>query len=283
MSGNGHKQGVLAVGACLTFAMGFLYGMSSWESPAYGQRVTPGGQQLTTVPTDKPNLTGRWAPETCGPDGATCPFVVADQKFTDWAEGFMATWDDRVSPRYDCVQATMPSLAADPYSFAIHQLGPRVIFEYEKDDITRTAWLVGEGYEQYSHTEPTPYDYYLQGHSHAYYEGDTLVVETMKYDFNPDGLEDYGGVPSSQLKRTVERYTREVNDPSTPEDDRLILEMLVEDDLVLEQPIKFRFEYSYQAEPLILPYACQLDRAREHVEYADPEEGTALRDFGGIE
>ncbi len=262
-----------------------LFSALGYMSPLLAQQVDPGNKQLVSVPRDLPDLTGQWAPETCGPDGATCPFVVADQEYTEWAEAFMATWDDRVSPRYDCVQATMPSLAADPYSFAIHQLqlGGRIIFEYEKDDITRTAWLVGDGYDHYHHTEPTPYDYYLQGHSHAYYEEDSLVVETNKYDFNPDGLEDYGGVPSSQLKYTMERYTRDVNDPSTPKDDRLILEMHVEDSLVLERPIEFRFEYSYQEERLILPYACQLDRAREHVQFADPSQGTSLRDFGGIE
>jgi hypothetical protein len=270
-------------GAALGIGTVLVVGIVFGATPGWAQRVDPRHAQLTTVPRDRPDLTGQWAPETCGPDGATCPFVVADQEYTAWAESFMASWDDRVSPRYDCVQATMPSLAADPYSFSINQLGGRVIFEYEKDDITRTAWLVGEGYEQYVHEEPTPYDYYLQGHSHAYYDGDTLVVESSKYQFNPDGLEDYGGVPSSQHKYTEERYSRDINDPSTPEDDRLVLEMRVEDDLILEKPIEFRFEYSYQEQPLILPYACQLDRAREHVQYADPKQGTSLRDFGGIE
>jgi hypothetical protein len=269
------KAAVVGLASSLT-----LWG---WSAVVLGQRVNPRHEQLTTVPSDRPDLTGQWAPATCGPDGATCPFVVADQEYTPWAQRFMQYWDDRVSPRYDCVQASMPSLAADPYSFAIHQFAGRVAFEYEKDDITRTAWLVGKGYEQYEHTEPTPYDYYLQGHSHAYYDGDALVVESTKYNFNPDGLEDYGGVPSSQHKHTVERYTRDINDANNPKDDRLVLEMWVEDDLVLEKPIEFRFEYSYQEAPLILPYSCQLDRAREHVKYADPKQGTSLRDFGGIE
>lgn len=234
------------------------------------------GEQLPPAPSRKPpDLGGTWSPESCGPDGATCPFVVADQKYTEWARNFIAIYDDRISPKYDCVQATMPSLAADPYNFAIHQMADRVIFEYEKDDIIRTAWLMGPGYEAFAHPEPSPYDYSLHGHSHAWYEGDTLVVETKKYLFAPDGLEDYGGVPSSQLKRTVERYTRD--------DETLILEMYVEDPLVLVEPIEFRFDYSYSDAPLILPYGCQLDRAREHVEFADPESGTALRDFGGIE
>jgi hypothetical protein len=209
------KAAVVGLASSLT-----LWG---WSAVVLGQRVNPRHEQLTTVPSDRPDLTGQWAPAT------------------------------------------------------------RVAFEYEKDDITRTAWLVGKGYEQYEHTEPTPYDYYLQGHSHAYYDGDALVVESTKYNFNPDGLEDYGGVPSSQHKHTVERYTRDINDANNPKDDRLVLEMWVEDDLVLEKPIEFRFEYSYQEAPLILPYSCQLDRAREHVKYADPKQGTSLRDFGGIE
>jgi hypothetical protein len=82
-----------------------------------------------------PDLTGRWAPATCVPDGATCPFDVDALPLTRAGRNLMAAFEEPLGPKFDCVQATVPSLLADPYRWALHQLTDRVIFEYEKDDI----------------------------------------------------------------------------------------------------------------------------------------------------
>ena len=42
----------------------------------------------------------------------------------------------------------MPSLIADPYSFAIRQTVDRVVLTYEKDDIVRAVWLAGHGHPE---------------------------------------------------------------------------------------------------------------------------------------
>ena len=75
------------------------------------------------------------------------------------------------------------------------------------------------------------------------------------------------------FKRVTERYRRE--------GDRLYLRALTEDPLILEEPIYFEFEYLAGDDPLILPYRCELDQARFPTQYADPEKGTSLADFGG--
>ncbi len=235
-------------------------------APSTAQDEFPPG--LPSGPAPAPDLTGRYSPLTCAPNGANCPFIVADLILTAVGQKMWDGYEEVIGPKFDCAQATPPSLFADPYRFAIHQLTDRVIFEYEKDDIIRTVWLTGWG-----HPEPGAYDASWQGHSIGWYEDDTLVVVTDRYQYDPHGIEDFGGIPSSTLKRVTERYRRD--------GDRLHLQALTEDPLILEEPIYFEFEYLAGPEPLILPYRCELDQARFPTRYADPEKGTNLADFGG--
>jgi len=215
-----------------------------------------------------PDLTGRYAPLTCAPNGATCPFNVDELKLTAVGQKMWDAYEEIIGPKFDCAPATPPSLFADPYRWAIHQLTDRVIFEYEKDDIIRTVWLEGWG-----HPKPGPYGMSWQGHSIGWYEGDELVVVTDRYMYDPHGIEDFGGIPSSTLKRVTERYARE--------GDRLHLKVLTEDPLILAESIYFEFEYLAGPDPLILPYGCELDQARFATQYADPAKGTNLKNFGG--
>jgi len=217
-----------------------------------------------------PDLTGRWAPVTCVPDGETCPFRTDELALTRAGRNLLAAFEEPLGPKFDCVQATVPSLLADPYRWAVHQLTDRVIFEYEKDDIVRVVWLTGWG-----HPEPGPYDASWQGHSSGHYEGDTLVVVTDRFLYDPTGLEDLGGIPSSTLKRVTERYTRA--------GDRLKAEVVTEDPLILEEPVEFAFEWVRGDAPLILPYGCALDQARQAVQHARPDQVPNFRSSGQSE
>lgn len=131
-------------------------------APSAAQDEFPPG--LPSGPPPAPDLTGRYSPLTCAPNGANCPFIVADLKLTAVGQKMWDGYEEVIGPKFDCAQATPPSLFADPYRFAIHQLTDRVIFEYEKDDIIRTVWLTGWG-----HPEPGPYDASWQGHSIGWY------------------------------------------------------------------------------------------------------------------
>lgn len=214
-----------------------------------------------------PDLTGRVALVTCVPDGATCPFDVDALPLTRAGRNLVAAFEEPLGPKFDCVQATVPSLLADPYRWAMHQLTDRVILEYEKDDIVRTVWLEG-----WDHPEPGPYGASWQGHSRGRYEGDTLVVVTDRFLYDPTGLEDLGGIPSSTQKRVTERYRRE--------GDRLIADVTTADPLILERAVSFTLEYVYGDEPLILPYGCALDQARLPVQHGTPDSVPNLRSSG---
>jgi hypothetical protein len=174
------------------------------------------------------------------------------------AIGFRDAFDEVLAPKYDCVQATSPSLINDPYNFAIEQLDDRLIFRYEKDDVVRTIWLEGHG-----HPTPGVYDFYIQGHSVGRYEKGSLVVETTRFTFDPIGLDDMLNVPSSTQKRVVERYWRD--------GDTLYAHVVTEDPLFLLEPIEMSFEWQHTETPLILPYGCDPDIAKIQLELLPPK------------
>jgi hypothetical protein len=48
-----------------------------------------------------PDLNGKWFPDHCIPDGATCPFDIGALDLTPRAVKFAAEFDEAVSPKYD--------------------------------------------------------------------------------------------------------------------------------------------------------------------------------------
>ena len=89
-----------------------------------------------------------------------------------------------------------------PYGVEITELPDlkRVyIFDIGGPHTFRTIYLDGRGHPK--NVSPTYY-----GHSIGWWEGDTLVIDTV--GFNESFWLDRGGLPSTEQMRTVERLTR---------------------------------------------------------------------------
>ena len=195
-----------------------------------------------------PNLTGIWARTGRAVTPGELPLNARGIALRE-------AIDESLAPMYDCVPATIPHILGDPYNFEIRQQRDRVIIKFEKDAVTRTVWLEGHG-----HRPPTNNDYALQGYSVGRYDGRQLVVETTKFTFDPGGLEDKPPMtPSTTQKKTVERYSRE--------GDKLTVDVLFEDKLVLKEPVRFKFEFLPTKEALVEWPECDADQARAPLNY----------------
>ena len=199
------------------------------------------GAQSPGSSAEIPDVSGIW--ERRGTIGPVDPV-----RLTARAIGFREMFDEVLAPRYDCRPATAPVIIRDPYNFAIEQQPDRVLLRYEKDDVVRTVWLEGHG-----HPKPGPADFSMQGHSIGRYEGDSLTVETTKFDFDPNGHVNSGNVASSTLKKVTERYWRM--------GDRLRAEVVTEDPLILLEPYRFTYEWGRIATELAR-YNCVPEEAR---------------------
>lgn len=223
-----------AVAALVALAAGYLPTGLQAQAPAASAAI--------------PDLTGIWA--------RTGRAVTPEQLPLN-ARGIALreAIDESLAPMYDCVPATVPHILGDPYNFQIEQRPDRVIIRFEKDAVTRTVWLEGHGHPAASNN-----DYALHGYSVGRYEGRQLVVETTKYTFDPGGLEDKPPMtPSSTQKKTIERYSREGN--------KLTVDVVLEDRLIIKEPVRFKFEFLPTKEALVEWPECDAEQARAPLNY----------------
>ena len=224
--------GAAAVAVALAGAVGYL----------------PVGLGAQAPAAQVPNLSGIWARTGRAVTPEELPLNARGIALRD-------AIDESLAPMYDCVPATVPHILGDPYNFQIEQLPDRVIIKFEKDAVTRTVWLEGKG-----HRAATNNDFALHGYSTGRYENGQLVVETTKYTFDPGGLEDKPPMtPSSTQKKTVERYSRQ--------GDKLTVDVVLEDRLIIKEPVRFRFEFLPTKEALVEWPECDADQARAPLNY----------------
>jgi len=215
--------------------------------------LAPGMTGLPQAPAAKaPNVSGVWGWGRCiDGTGFNCMLIEANSPLlTKRARSFVAAFDEVAAPKYDCAPMSIPHLYTDPYAYKLEQREDRVIISYEKDDVVRTVWLEGHG-----HKRPALNQFFVHGYSTGRYEGDTLVVETTRFTFDPMGLNADFKMPTSAQKRVTERFTREGN--------ALVLEVRTEDPFFLNKPWVYRVRSQPTNAELALPWDCDLEAARQ--------------------
>lgn len=202
--------------------------------------------------SDKPDLSGIWGWGAClDREGWECMLLEADdERLTERAKAFRDAFDEVAQPKYDCAPMSIPHMWSDPYVYEIEQLEDRVIMRYEKDDVVRTVWLEGHGHER-----PAANRFFVHGYSTGRYEGDTLVVETTRFTFDPQGLNADFKLPSSTQKKVTERYRRD--------GEAIILEVVTEDTFFLKEPWIFEVRSQPVDGEMPPPWNCDVEAARQ--------------------
>ena len=165
--------------------------------PAPAPRNKEGRALLSgATPADK----GIWLP------GPVIPDPLGPSKelpFQPWAGALFANRrTHQLEPHARCKPSGVARVFLTPYGVEITELTElkRVyIFDIGGPHSFRTIYLDGRGHPK--NVTPTYY-----GHSIGWWEGDTLVIDTV--GFNESFWLDRGGLPSTEQMRTVERLTR---------------------------------------------------------------------------
>lgn len=164
-----------------------------------------------------PDLSGGWESEAWATEGwpEEPPFSEAGRAAQEaWAA---APEDD---PSHRCL-IPLGRIISGPFPHEFIQQEDRVTIIYEYEHQVRRVFMDGR---------PHPEDFYPtpMGHSIGWWEGDTLVVDTV-------GVEDGGllrpqGFPYTSDLHLVERYTLDA------EADRLIAEITIDDPNYYQEP-----------------------------------------------
>ncbi len=116
-------------------------------------------------------------------------------------------------PVYKCFRPGTPRIYMHPFPMEIIQTPGRVLMLFEYDHTVRQIYTDGREHR----TDLAPM---WMGDATGYWEGDTLVVETV--NFNDKTWIDREGVPHSDQLRVLERIRRDA-------DDNLLIDVTIED------------------------------------------------------
>ena len=164
----------------------------------------------------------------------------SDPQYTTEAQSLVDAYDPGTDdPSYLCIPSGLGRAWDEPdTSVEISQLDDRVVIRYEMFDLVRTVLLDQDGHPQDAEPSTVNLDGVpmpTMGHSIGWYEDDTLVIDTV--DYAPGYVTTLlRYIPQSDALRSVERIHRD-------EEDRLVVDILYEDPIMLTAPLEHRNRY----------------------------------------
>ena len=172
------------------------------------------------------------------PKGETIPLTAEAKKLMESRQ----SGDD---PEANCLPTGVPRIAPYPWRIVqtpAYQKATHLYFLFE-GNIHSYRQIFMDGRKHPADPDPTWY-----GHSIGWYEGDTLVIDTV--GFNDKFWFDFRGHPHTDKLHTIERWTR--TDLST-----LVNETTIDDAGAYTKPFKVSFTARLAPKEELMEYICQ--------------------------
>src|SRR3989442_8015742 len=157
-----------------------------------------------------------------------------------WALKVTLERKSKDDPEANCLPTGVPRVA--PYPYGILQTATHLFFLFE-GNIHSYRQIFMDGRKHPADPDPTWY-----GHSIGWYEGDTLVIDTI--GFNDRFWFDFRGHPHTEKLHTLERWTRK--DLGT-----LVSEVTINDPGAYSKPFTVRFTARLRPDEERMEYICQ--------------------------
>ena len=172
------------------------------------------------------------------PKGETIPLLPEAKKL-------MESRQSKDDPEANCLPTGVPRFA--PYPWRIiqhptHKKATHLFFLFE-GNIHSYRQIFMDGRKHPADPDPTWY-----GHSIGWYEGDTLVIDTI--GFNDRFWFDFRGHPHTEKLHTIERWTR--RDLGT-----LVSEVTIDDPGAYSRPFTVSFTARLRPNEELMEYICQ--------------------------
>ena len=184
---------------------------------------------------------GLWLPA----GGVVTTPIAPDIPFQPWARALYADREGhRLEPHARCKASGVVRQFQTPYGIEfveLPELRLMYIFDVGGPHTFRVVYMDGRSHPQ----NPAP-SYY--GHSIGWWEGDTLVIDTIGY--NESFWLDRMGAPHTERLHTVERVTR--TDAAL-----MRYEMTIDDPAVYTAPWKATFDMRWNEGVELFEYICQ--------------------------
>ena len=212
---------ISAVASCLFFLMPMAIAQKVSTLEANNGKNAHSETSETQAARQTPDLSGVWRqnPPVSERAYSGWAFMKDEPPMTPWAEerykeakptfGPKAVpVEESNSPDYNCLPPGVPYIYFRPHPFEFVQGPGRVVMLFEYDHFVREIYTDGRKH-------PEDLDPTWMGHSIGWYEGDTLVVDTI--GFNDKTWLDRVGHPHSTALHLIERFQRVAHDTLTDE------------------------------------------------------------------
>jgi len=200
--------------------------------------------------------------------GATSLAGVWELNFADYT-GFYNVWDGlqlteagtasresydvlRDSPEAQCIAIPSPGVLVAPYLNEIVLGEDRILIRNERWNLERIVYM--DGRDHPADVEPTN-----QGHSIGWWEGDTLVVDTVAFERHRSPILGRG-VESGPNKHVVERYT--LSEDGT----QIAIDFELEDPDYIAEPFASRVIWHYAPHFEMLGFGCDLENSSRYTQ-----------------
>jgi hypothetical protein len=155
--------------------------------------------------------------------------------------------DDAVSPRWTCQMASLGTQLTEGYLRTFSKRPDALVMHFEQGNWVREVWMDGRAH-------PPAAVSFSHGHPVGWMEGDTLVVETTNFTWDPDGYDDHSHVARSHMATWTERY-------SLIDADTMELAITVKDPLFLREPFTFVGSLERTEQEMIGTWDCDPESA----------------------
>jgi len=218
------------------------------ETVNTARRAKPPTGPVPRLPNGQVDLNGVWVGG--GPindlekDGGLKPGEI-DSLMLPWAKELMSKRDVTLEPHNQCLPMGVPRVTPFPYRFLQNYTdkAPTHLFILHEGNIHTYRQIFMDGRKHPAELDPTWF-----GHSIGWYEGDTLVIDTV--GFNETFWLDRRGLPHTNQMHVTERFTR--TDQAT-----IKYETLVDDPGAYTEPWKGGFNLRWEAGTELFEYVCQ--------------------------
>jgi len=186
-----------------------------------------------------------------GSVGDIAPAIVKDQDnpngelpLLPWAKELREKRTVEEDPHNFCLPMGIPRTTPFPFRFIQNYThkAPTHMYILQEGSAHTYRQIFMDGRKHPEFVDPT-----WLGHSIGWYDGDTLVIDTV--GFNDKAWPDRQGTPRTEQLHTVERWTR-------VDRGHMNLEVLMEDPGAFSRPFKLKFEATMRAEDEIYEYIC---------------------------
>ena len=173
----------------------------------------------------------------------------------DWALKVTLERLSKDDPEAQCLPTGVPRQA--PYPWRILQTPTHIFFLFEGNIHSYRQIFMNA-----KHPDPDDLDPTWYGHSIGWFEGDTLVIDTV--GFNDKFWFDFAGHPHTEKLRTIERFRR-------PNFGTLTYEVTIDDPGAYTRPFTLYGGHEYDAGTELMEYICnENNQDVEHIVGKDP-------------